>query len=1189
MSNYRFKIFSKRSDELWLQFYSLNNPLQERPLEGVDAFIAEVEANYHTEKLTLSQLGQRLFHWLDGPTERWLTTAYQRNPALTLHINVDGQLRHLPWELLYNNGFLCAHAYAPLSPVRRVTDHENPAIVPANRPLRLLFMASSPQGVQPVLAYEQEEAMILAATRHAVIDLEVEESGALVGLRERVDDFGPDYFDVFHLTGHADVQDDQPIFILENAYGFADRVTASALAQVFRERWPRLLFLSGCKTGQAVDQGHLPSFCEALVEAGAPAVLGWALPVGDVAASQAAAKLYAELAKGTGLDRAVAYARQHLFEEQSAYWHLLRFYGNATPLTALVTPVKTKGREKLFIRAAQAEFIDAGSKMEICARRDFVGRRRVIQRCLQVLRSPPGEANSAEGIVLQGMGGLGKSSLAGRLCERLKDYQRLVWVGQVNEAVFINRLNDRLSSAATTLLEDRSQPLKKRLVHLLTTGDFAQQAALFIFDDFEHSLEADHQRLKPDALAVLHALLLAIHETASDSRVIVTCRYQFDLAKPVSLHVEHLESLRAADLDKKLKQLDNFDTVSEALKTRAIALADGNPRLLHLLNSVLDNCTEATQDKVNDLFNQLSQTQAKFREDILLEDLMSQLAEQDPAAYRFLALLDLYQLPVSVAGVQAIAGEGALLSQAVRLSLVEAGIDPRTQAPQYYTSALLTPLVEGELSESEKAVAYQRGAEFLYQNEWVDEDIPDVAYALEIHRLAVLGKLQVIAAEIVAAIGWSWVHQSRYREVEQLCQRTLQLGDDHRILHLSAYVKQILGDTEKALIQCEKALTYCPTTTKENKEDYASIIHIQANILYQQGNVRRALSLYLQLLALVEQIGYKRGQAALTCEIAHVIAQQGKINDALNLWEKSRLIYREIDDKQGQAVTIHQIAIVFARQGDADNAIKLLKESQELFEQVNDIKSWVTTKHDIARIITVQGNIAQALILLEESLVLYESMGNAQGQATTMCNIASIFFEQGNISYASELWQKSLKIYKKIGDVRGQAGILQWLALVTVQQREDISEARKLNFESLRMLVSIRAWPEVVSLLMSTEDTTPFLLQALWLATQVYISAKQLLGLTFKLLEKLGFEHDIAPLATAYALFHLQDSPQKEELQEYAQQLLTACAQARNIEDIEAWFQQQRLNDPNYFLPTLRTHIEALVKEWVFDRALFEV
>ncbi len=121
------------------------------------------------------------------------------------------KLGHLPWELLHDGqGFLAERGIQPIRLMRsRSTDAQ-----PANRPLRLLFMATSPEDVQPVLDYEREEATILEATRQQPIDLVVEESGSVSQLKNLVDSFDDDHFDRLshhrprhHRRGHAAVLD----------------------------------------------------------------------------------------------------------------------------------------------------------------------------------------------------------------------------------------------------------------------------------------------------------------------------------------------------------------------------------------------------------------------------------------------------------------------------------------------------------------------------------------------------------------------------------------------------------------------------------------------------------------------------------------------------------------------------------------------------------------------------------------------------------------------------------------------------------------------------------------------------------------------------------------------------------------------------------------------------------------------
>ena len=138
-----------------------------------------------------------------------------------------------------------------------------------------------------------------------------------------------------------------------------------------------------------------------------------------------------------------------------------------------------------------------------------------------MLRSVEGEDSYNEGVLLHGMAGLGKSSLAARLCERLPDHRRIVLVGAISEVEFVRTLDDRLGDLGSLdVLYDNRLDLKQRLRRLFQSL-FCVSPVLFVFDDFEQNLEfnASGQHLvKPEALLILTTLLHAIRDTGSDSR-----------------------------------------------------------------------------------------------------------------------------------------------------------------------------------------------------------------------------------------------------------------------------------------------------------------------------------------------------------------------------------------------------------------------------------------------------------------------------------------------------------------------------------------------------------------------------------------------------------------------------------------------------------------------------------------------
>jgi CHAT domain len=680
----------------------------------------------------LRDLGENLFNFLDGD-ERWLSQALADPRGARVRIAAGERLGHLPWELVVRDGsYLAVSESAPLLPVRAASPVATLGAVvkPRNRPLRVLFMASSPEGVEPVLSYEAEEAAILEATADTGTELVVEESGTVEGLRFTAESYGQGYFDVLHVSGHATIDDGQPKFLLENELGGSALMTAGQIARAVDGQWPRLVFVSGCLTGGASDRGTIPSMSESLVKAGAPAVLGWALPVEDASATAFASRLYRDLAAGQPLDRAVVTARRQLYADRSPSWHLLRVYADKSPLTPMVTPRNTQNRERIRVRHAADEFLDPQTQISrVASRGGFVGRRRVIQRCLRTLNQPLGSSGAAEALVLQGMGGLGKSTLASRLLERMPTHQRVVWFGRVD----LTKLRELTSKASFQNLDQQIEAegilakdevdLAVRLRYLLG-GPLGQIPCLFVFDDFEQGNleERDGGHVLSSEMAqILPALLKAIRESNSASRVMITSRYQFPAPAGTTIRVEALETLSDVEQAKKVANLSNLRpesvTAPTAVKDRAIEAASGNPRLLDWLDKIV---ADATVD-VDGLIAAIENEAERFRESIFAQKLL----DAQPAGLQaMLAKVNVVELPVPAATVHAVHDHpetAAHLHRAVRLGLVEEGTDPETSEPRYFVSNVLRPLIRRLITDDEYREACAAAARSLHTI-WVTQE-----------------------------------------------------------------------------------------------------------------------------------------------------------------------------------------------------------------------------------------------------------------------------------------------------------------------------------------------------------------------------------------------------------------------------------------------------------------------------------
>lgn len=1203
--------------------------LDSRPLAGMDALIEGVEDGYGGYTPDHGRLGSRLHDWLAGPRPGWLDAALAGAGGVTLSVDVAEGLRHLPWELMVRDGsLLCADARRPFTPVRRVSARAGDAMAHA-RPLRVLFMACSPEGVEPLLDFEGEEALILSSTHDASIELVVEESGSLAGLRERLEALPPGYFDVFHLVGHATASGGRPRFLMEDELGVPREAAAGEIADAFRGRPPRLVFLSGCSTGQAPARGSLPSMAEELVRAGTQAVLGWALPVPDLAASRAAASLFAHLGAGTRLDEAVARARLRLWKTGSSAWHLLRLYADGTPLTSIVSEPGSWLRTGPAPPEAASEFLDAG-QVEVCPRWRFVGRRRVVQRCLRVLRAEPGEEAHAEGVLLHGMGGLGKTSVAARLCERMRDHARVVVVGALTEdrlvRAFSLKLQESGLDAAVATLQQPDVPLGDRLRLSL-----ASSRSLFVFDDFEKSLEDPTSA--GSAREVLAALLDAVREAGSASRVIVTSRYTVSLPGPARLWEEGLETMRGAELMKKAGQLRGFARTRPEVARRALQVGAGNPRLLDRLDAAL----AAGGTEVGALLSELEETAAEFREALLLDRL---LARQEPGLRRLVALASVYGLPVGREAVDAVAGAGpaaAHLDRAVALSLVDRGRDPAGGGFRYFVSELLVGLVRGELDGAELREARARGAEFLHRG-WKEERLPESEpLLLEIHRLALAAGAAEVAVEATGALTRRWLTHARFRDVENVCVRTLALREDHRVLNDLGYAERSLGKTEQARRRFERAVEIVPESDAASTVlERAELVHNLAELTVLQGDVERGMELYRTALELEERIGSAHGKAATLHQMALVHLQRGELDLALDLLRSSLRLKEEVGDERGRAATLHMMGVIYAQQGNAREALEHYGASLELKERTGNVQGTAATLHAMAVLHTDQGDARRALQLYRASLALWEQTGEVHGTAATLRAMATVHEQQGDAAQALDLLQSSLQLEREIGNVQGEAATLQAMAVVyhgqgdleralaTCRSAQDVAErasdvhvkaatlgltgnllfrlgrreeAREALAGSIRAFEVARAWSELCVGLFNLSVVDParaasLLGQALWLAARVQMPPSGLLSTATAVFGAIGPGGDAAPVVAAGTLLlvveRTRTHPDAEALQQEAGNLLGDAAEARGITPatFQPWLDRERLLERDYVLPRMLRALEEMVPEadWLFDR-----
>ncbi|MEH2455675.1 tetratricopeptide repeat protein [Nostoc sp.] len=928
----------------------------------------------------------------------------------------------------------------------RLIEKETAGFSVKPRQLQVLFMATDPEDVEPKLEFEQEEAKILADTRDFAVDLRVEESGCVNELDKVWSRYSDNFFDVFHLTGHASIKDEAPYtpyFITETEIGERHETTAAELAEVFRFRFPKLVFLSGCRTGQAPDKGAVPSMAEALIAQGARAVLSWGRPVEDRTATAAAAHLYGKLAAGYQLAEALASTYQQLFKQNVRDWHLLRLYIQGECPGALV---EVLGDLPLSApEPAYEQFLDPDTQqVRVAKPSEFVGRRRTLQRCLKAIRTHLG-------VLIHGVGGVGKSTVTARLLERMVGYHRLVNFRQLDEDKLLKTLAEQCTSEQGHEILNGRLPLMQRLTKFLKEGlNTKEQRFAFVLDDFEANLELGNgvYLLQPQVVDVLLALLKAIQNSQLPHKVIITCRYNFTLSElNHRLYRESLGALGGADLIKKYNRLNSFNgslVIDAELQKLAKKAADGNPRLLEWLDKIL---SENIADNLATILKKMEVAEEKFRENILAEELLKQ---QTPSLRKMLGKLLVYELPVPLAAISPICEDisswESHIQRAEILGLLEVTLTNNGDR-LYRVPRILSPLLE--FPENPKGEElYKQAAQILYRLWWEEPKSSTEAQKLEIHRLALLGKDEGIAGKIASSLANRLWHESRFREAIHLCKSTLEITKNHSVLKEMAFCECQMGEVDRALNYYQQALNLCPA---EDEQELASIYHYLGMLKDDKGEVDEAITLYNQSLEITERIGNVQGKAATLQCLGLIYANKGEVDEAIALYNQSLEINERIGDVQGKAATLHELGrIIYANKGDVDQAIALFNQCLEVFEHIGDAYWKASTLHNIASIYANKGEVDEAIALYNQSLEIFERIGNVQGKAATLHELAGIYANKGEVDEGIALYNQSLEIFERIGDVQGKAATLHQLAGIYANKGE-VDKAIALYNQSLEI------------------------------------------------------------------------------------------------------------------------------------------
>ena len=554
----------------------------------------------------LTAAGQRLgVALLDEATAGHLTELLDRSPLGTVVdvvVEVEGEALDLPYELLrLRDGRLLA-TIPGVRMRRRVRGLDRRATVALAGPLKILVAVAAPEETattNPPLDVEAAMQAILDATAR------VDASGAaqvrileVASPQQIAEALRDAQYHVLHISAHGS----QTGLELEDEDGNAVSVAAADLVVRLRSGGKPLplIVLSSCAGGSGGSDG----LAATLVRCGADRVIAMQTSVSDVYATRLTGELYEHLARpdAPSVAAALADARRELEDAANAAAHASAPW---PPEHAVATLLCVEADPPLVDAAAEPIVLPQRTEPPVGGgvRRlpigYLIGRRAQLRTALMALRGGPvadQRYGALSGVLLTGVGGIGKSAVAGRIETRLagEGWLAAVHFGRWNPSVLIAAVVDALTRSAG-ISADRRLADAHALLASSEVEDTAkldcvcallsQVRLLVLFDDFEQNL-----KVGGNAIAFkdpgFEELFERLCQASDVGRLLVTSRYPPPEAEAYLYRID-IPPLSRAELRRLLLRLPAIGQLDPTERQVLVDTIGGHPRLLEFVNALL--------------------------------------------------------------------------------------------------------------------------------------------------------------------------------------------------------------------------------------------------------------------------------------------------------------------------------------------------------------------------------------------------------------------------------------------------------------------------------------------------------------------------------------------------------------------------------------------------------------------------
>ncbi|MDJ0581854.1 tetratricopeptide repeat protein [Crocosphaera sp.] len=672
---------------------------------------------------------------------------------------------------------------------------------------------------------------------------------------------------------------------------------------------------------------------------------------------------------------------------------------------------------------------------------------------------------------IDGVGGIGKSSLAGKLYEETREFAQKYWRDVTNGTLFTDIARDAIAAFGGTVPQQETL-LVDGLIKCLQSGQY-----LLVIDNLESVLTT--QREWKDRF--YEQFFNTWVEYGKNSIVLVTTREQ-----PLLKGIEwiNLEGLQAEEGAKLLEELGITGELEDFS-----ALVGGHPLMLRLVADLLKD--EYPQDPdlrrldslgLGNLRQILTDERVKGqhrRETVGMVAVLSATVERLTEAQRELwCNLSVYRKPFDKVAANFISREDsetlveAELRKLVKRSLLQ---EKLTEDTRYFE---FQPVLQeyalycgGDFSDAhKKAIAYYQSIaeddpnsketvqpylEIFYHYCEIEEYETAFDVIAEVNELLKLRGLYSNQVECYSRLVKAWEKTAinnwkysaslcdlgnashflgQYKQAITYYQQSLDIarsiGDRYREgncfgnLGVAYYS---LGEYKQAITYHQQSLDIARDMGDRQGEGYA--LGNLGVAYYSLGEYKQAINYYQQSLEIARDIGDHNVEGNCLGNLGVAYKSLGEYQESITYHQQSLDIARDIGDRRGEGGALGNLGVAYYDLGEYQQAITYHQQSLDIARDIGDRRGEGNSLGNVGLAYHDLGEYQQAITYHQQNLDIARDIGDRQGEGSALGNLGVAYYDLGEYQQAITYHQQSLDIARDIGDRRGEGGSLGNLGL----------------------------------------------------------------------------------------------------------------------------------------------------------------